>query len=357
MKIGMTLTPYMGSEETAQDAITELLWAVKYADENDFDIVWSTEHHFTRGSFSGSPSVLLTQYAAMTQRIQIGYAVAIVPLHHPMRLAEDMAWIDQLSKGRLIGGVSQGWAAYEFDVLGVDINERHTRYEEGYDILRKALTGGKFSHEGQYWKLNDVEIVPPAYQEGGPKFVIATTSEKGVETAAHMRGSPIMGFEGNERLNELRQLYIKTAREDGVEQAELNDMLSRVGALRRLIVCGTDEEAENEAIEAAGGFARSAQKLLANQKGTHVEGILRRRPDEDVDPRKSYAYTGTIWGSPKRVVEKLLELKELGLGHVVLQFHTNTRDREGTRENIRLFANEVLPAYRAALKARESEAA
>jgi len=351
MKVGMTLTPHMGAAETASTAIGEMLWAARFADQNDFDVVWTTEHHFKPGSFSSSPSVILAKLAAITQRIQLGYAVAVIPLHHPLRLAEEMAWIDQFSGGRLIGGASQGWAAYEFDVLGVDIAERQERYEEGLKLLRRALQGGTFSHEGKFWNVKDVEILPPTVQPGGPKFVVATTSQAGVETAARLRASPVMGFEDIDKLVELRRHYIATAMADGVKAAELDDLLSRVGALRRVVVCDTDDEAEQETIAAAAGFSRAAKNLLTTQKGTHVEGILRRRPDEAVDdPRKSYSYNGTIWGSPDTVVEKLLALHEIGLGQVILQFHTNTRDRAGARENIRRFATDVLPAYRERLR-------
>lgn len=350
MKIGITLTPYMAEGESAEQSIEELLWVVRYADANDFDIVWTTEHHFQKFSFSGAPSVLLAQFAAITERIRIGYAVAILPLHHPLRLAEEMTWIDQFSNGRLIAGASPGWAAYEFDALGVDIAERHGRFEEGMRLLRKAVEGEKFSHTGTFWNVADIQVFPPPHQAGGPRFVVATSSVKGIENAARMRVSPVLGFESDAIIADLRTRYIATAREHGVNEAELADLLSYMGGLRRLIVCDTDDEAEAEAIAAAERFGKTAQTLLTDSSGKMVEGILRRRPDEDVAARDSYAFGGTVWGSPDTVVRKLLALKALGLGHVVLQFHTATRKRDGTRENIRRFAQDVLPAYRAELE-------
>lgn len=349
MKIGITLTPNISGDATPREAVEHLSWAARYCDEHGFDTVWSTEHHFKSPAFSSSPSVILSRYASITERVQLGYAVAILPLHHPLRLAEEMAWVDQFSNGRLIAGVSPGWAAYEFDVLGQDITQRHERFEEGLALMRKALAGGKFSHQGKYWTLHDVEILPPAYQPGGPKFVVATTSEGGIKTAARLRVSPILGYPPLEGLIEQRNIFIEAARAEGVPEDELADLLTRLGGLRRVIIRDTDEEAEEEAIDAALGFSRGSQGLRTNQLGQPVEGILRRveHPTAESDPRKTYAYTGTVWGSPDTVVEKLLALRDTGLGHLVIQFHSTTRNPEGTRDNIRRFATQVLPAYQA----------
>ncbi|MFN8533212.1 MAG: LLM class flavin-dependent oxidoreductase [Dehalococcoidia bacterium] len=353
MDIGISLTPNRNRGADPHDAVRHLVWAARYADEHNFDYVWSTEHHFTDVAFSSSPSVILSHYAAVTERAKLGYAVAIVPFHHPVRLAEDMAWVDNFSNGRLVGGASPGWAAYEFSVFGVPLEERRERFLEAFEIVRKALAGGKFSHEGQFWTVPETQIMPPPVQKGGPKFVSATTSKDGLEMTARLRISPLLGFESPEGLAEQRQHYIDVARQEGVGQEELDDLLTRFGALRRVIIRDTDEEALEEAIEAAGGFQAGSAKLKIDARtNLPVEGIVRRRGDADAgkDPRESYAYKGTLWGSPDSVVQKLLELRDAGLGHVVLQFHSPTRDPESVKDNIRRFATEVLPAYQSEVR-------
>ena len=353
MDIGISLTPNRNRGADPHEAVRHLVWAARYADDHGFDYVWSTEHHFTDVAFSSSPSVILSHYAAITERAKLGYAVAIVPFHHPVRLAEDMAWIDNFSNGRLVGGVSPGWAAYEFSVFGVPLEERRERFLEAFTIIRKALAGGKFSNEGRFWTVPETQIMPPPLQPGGPKFVSATTSREGLMMTAKLRISPLLGFEAPAGLAELRQLYIDTARDDGASEEELADLLTRLGALRRVIIRDRDEEAEEEAIEAAGGFAAGSAKLRVDAKtGQPVEGIVRRRGDADAgkDPRQSYAFQGTLWGAPDTVVRRLLELRATGLGHVVLQFHSPTRDPDAVKDNIRRFARDVLPAYRAAVR-------
>jgi alkanesulfonate monooxygenase SsuD/methylene tetrahydromethanopterin reductase-like flavin-dependent oxidoreductase (luciferase family) len=357
MKIGISLTPNLNGGTDPHEAVRHLVWAARYADAHDFDIVWTTEHHFTGVAFSSSPSVILSHYAAVTERVQLGYAVAILPFHHPVRFAEDLAWIDNFSNGRLIAGASPGWAAYEFSVLGVPLEERRERFVEALTIVRKALAGGTFSHQGRFWQVPETRIMPPPLQPGGPKFVTATTSEEGLLLAAKLRLSPLLGFGPPAALAEQRQRYIDALRADGASEEELTDLLSRLGALRRVLIRASDAEAEEEAVAAVLGFAAgSAQLRVDATTGQPVEGIVRRRWDSEdrSDPRKTYAFSGTLWGSPETVVRRLLELRDVGLGHVVLQFHTTTRNADGVKENIRRFATEVLPAYRAATAAAAS---
>lgn len=350
MEIGISLTPNENAGTDAHEAVRYLAWTAKYADEHGFDIIWSTEHHFTGVAFSSSPSVILSHYAALTHRAKLGYAVAILPMHHPVRLAEDISWVDNFSGGRLIAGVSPGWAAYEFSVLGIPIEERRERFLEGVEILFKALKGGKYSHEGKFWNIPESQIMPPPLQPGGPKFVTATTSDEGLVMAAKYRMSPLVGFDPIDVLIEKRNYYIAALKEDGAAPEEIADLLTRFGALRRVLVCDTDEEAEEEALVAAGGFSTNSSRLRVSAvTGQPIEGIVRRQMETAADPRDTHAFKGSVWGSPETVVKKLLALKEAGLGHVVCQFHGTTRNTEGVKDNVRMFATKVLPVYKEAI--------
>ncbi|MCS7002248.1 MAG: LLM class flavin-dependent oxidoreductase [Dehalococcoidia bacterium] len=381
MKVGITLTPTGAGGAHPHDAVRHLVWAAQYADEHGFDNVWTTEHHFTPVAFSSSPSVLLSHYAAVTKRVNLGYAVAIVPFHHPMRLAEDMAYVDVLSGGRLIAGVSAGWAAYEFGVFGVPHEERRERFNEGFAIIRKALAGGKFSHEGKFWQIKDAQVLPPPIQPGGPKYVMSATSDESVKLCARLRVSPLLGYLPAEGLTRHRALYLEALDAEGIVGAEREDLLSRLGALRRVIIRDTDEEAEREAIDAALGFSRTSATLRTTdsaassavyqqpngaaaprsndttgrpERADHIEGVLRREapPAPGQDVRTMSSYTGCVWGTPETVARKLADLADLGVGHVIIQFHSTTRDLDGTKTNIRRFATEVLPRYRALLAER-----
>jgi alkanesulfonate monooxygenase SsuD/methylene tetrahydromethanopterin reductase-like flavin-dependent oxidoreductase (luciferase family) len=328
-------------------------WAAKYVDQHGFDIVWTTEHHFTELAHSGSPGALLGYYSGVTEQVKLGYAVAIVPLHHPMRLAEEFAWLDNLSNGRLIAGISPGWAAYEFSVLGVPIEENRARLVEGFDIVKLALSGESFSYNGKFWQIPEVKMLPQPIQKPLP-FVMATSSNESVVNAAKWKVGALLGFRPLETLAEQRKLYIDTCREAGHSEEEINGLLDNMGVLRRIIVADTDEEAEEEALGSAAAPNVMRSRLLT--KGGESEPIstatLTRtgaRVVGEVEPRETGAYLGVIGGTPETVTRKLLDLKALGVGHVICRFAANrTGGLEPVKEMIRRFCAEVVPAVKAA---------
>src|SRR5258708_19664318 len=97
-----------------REVIEQALWEVDFAEANGFDSVWVAEHHLSSFGLVGAPSVLAAAVAQRTQRVRIGYAVAVLPLHHPLRLAEEIAWVDNLSRGRLMVAVGPGFSPYDF---------------------------------------------------------------------------------------------------------------------------------------------------------------------------------------------------------------------------------------------------
>src|SRR5215831_13380102 len=110
MELGIQLGASGAGGVHSHDAIDHSMWAARYADEAGFDYIWTTEHHFSESVHTGAPSAILAYFAGVTEQAKLGYGVAIVPLHHPLRLAEELAWVDNLSKGRLVVGISPGWA-------------------------------------------------------------------------------------------------------------------------------------------------------------------------------------------------------------------------------------------------------
>src|SRR5579862_3100169 len=119
-----------------REVIEQALWEADFADANRFDSVWIAEHHLSSFGLVGAPSVYAAAIAQRTRRVEIGYAVAVVPLHHPVRLAEEIAWLTHLSRGRLLVGLGPGFSAFEFGAYGVPREERHERFEEGSAVLK-----------------------------------------------------------------------------------------------------------------------------------------------------------------------------------------------------------------------------
>ncbi|MFN8534158.1 MAG: LLM class flavin-dependent oxidoreductase [Dehalococcoidia bacterium] len=354
MEIGITLTANATRGVQSAESVQHVKWAAQYADQHGFDIVWTTEHHFTEIAHTGSPGAILGYYAGVTERVKLGYAVAIVPLHHPMRLAEEIAWLDNLSNGRLIAGISPGWSAFEFNVLGVPLSENRERLAEGFEIVKLALSGESFSYDGKFWQIPDVKMLPVPIQGAALPFVMSTSSNPSVKLAAKWRVGPLLGFRPVETIAEQRQLFIDSCAEEGVTKDETNALLSRLGVLRRIIITDTDEEAEEEALW-GGEQARETQARLLTVSGAS-EPVARlalsrsgdRTAVETADPRESGAYLGTIGGTVETVTRKLLELKAAGAGHIICGFYVGrTGGLDRVKETIRRFSAEVIPAVKA----------
>jgi alkanesulfonate monooxygenase SsuD/methylene tetrahydromethanopterin reductase-like flavin-dependent oxidoreductase (luciferase family) len=142
--------------EIYRDAIDRCIAAERY----NFDSVWVSEHHFVDDGYMPSLLVLSAAIAQATERVDVGTAVVLAPLYHPLRLAEDAATVDLISNGRLILGLGAGWRPEEFDVFGVPLDERAARMRETVAILRKSWEPGTSSHHGTVYRYQDVNVTP-----------------------------------------------------------------------------------------------------------------------------------------------------------------------------------------------------
>lgn len=154
------------------------------AEELGFDSVWLSEHHFTEDGYLPSLASMLSVLAVRTSRVRLGTAVLLAPLHHPLRVAEDLAVVDQLSAGRLEVGIAPGYRPAEFSILGVPRRERGSRTDETVELLRLAWSGEPFTHHGRHFSFDDVVVTPPSFQSGGPTIWIGGSSEFAAARAA-----------------------------------------------------------------------------------------------------------------------------------------------------------------------------
>jgi alkanesulfonate monooxygenase SsuD/methylene tetrahydromethanopterin reductase-like flavin-dependent oxidoreductase (luciferase family) len=146
----------------------EILEQVELAETLGYHSAWFGEHHYSGYSF-GSPPVIAMAAAARTKRIKLGTGVSVIPLNHPIRLAEEYAMLDVLSGGRLEYGIGRGFLNYSYTVFGVNPDESHGRYREGTELILKAWTAdGPFSFEGNYWQLSGYTFFPKPLQKPHP---------------------------------------------------------------------------------------------------------------------------------------------------------------------------------------------
>ena len=218
-------------------SIDEVIAEAQLAEASGFDSCFFGEHHQDKDGFLPSPLIVATAVAAHTRRLRVGTSVILLPLHHPVRVAEDAITLDLVSKGRLIIGVGVGYQPADFSAFNVPMKDRAALFEEGVEILRKCWTGEPFSFRGKHYTLEDVQIRPRPLQRPGPPLWIGASVPAAVRRAGLLAdafvGTPSTSLESAVRLVDT---YKDAARQAGRQP--------RVVMMRDAWVAQTRAEAE-----------------------------------------------------------------------------------------------------------------
>src|SRR3989442_9591773 len=202
--------------ENLDRSIDEVIAEAQLAEASGFDSCFFGEHHQDKDGFLPSPLIVATAVAAHTRRLNVGTSVILLPLHHPVRLAEDVITLDLVSKGRVVLGVGIGYQATDFAAFAVPMEERLARFEESVEILRLCWAGETFSFRGKHYVLDKVRIMPRPFQQQGPPLWIGAS----VPAAARRAGRIADGFVGTpstgmENAVSLATIYTDAARAAG----------------------------------------------------------------------------------------------------------------------------------------------
>src|SRR5438445_1620713 len=185
MKVGVLQFFSWPERRVAIETVYErALQRIEIMDRTGYDAVWLAEHHFH--SFSVCPSVHMmgTHVAARTRRLRIGTAVSLAALYHPLRLAEEVALLDVLSGGRVNWRSGRGFDRPEFLAFGVPQGESAARFQEAVDIVPRAWTTDRLTHEGRYFRFDGIEVLPKPQQRPHPPVWLAASSPDAIRRAA-----------------------------------------------------------------------------------------------------------------------------------------------------------------------------
>jgi alkanesulfonate monooxygenase SsuD/methylene tetrahydromethanopterin reductase-like flavin-dependent oxidoreductase (luciferase family) len=328
---------------TEQDLFDYEVKCVEYAEELGFDGVWLGEHHF-RPNVCPSILNLASFVAARTNRIRIGLGILVLPFYDPLRLAEDVAVVDLLSRGRLDVGLGRGYNTMEFDAFSIPMEESRERFFEILDILQQAWTKESVNHDGEYYQINGVKVVPKPSQQPHPPLWIGATSVESVKIAG-ARGIPFMcdPVQTFDQAADLARLWKSSAEEaghdtDGVELA----------ALRPMWVAETPQEALDdrpvwvppplpEPSQTSGG-QQVQDPSQGFEPGSTAAEAIGKSPEEILG---DYSY---IVGDPPAVVRKLQAYRDIGYSHIIGILNSDLRmPLEKVRRGMELFSREVLP--------------
>ena len=197
MQFGWLTLALSPSPEEDAARIDDQIAQVCYAEELGFSDVWLTEHYFTGESVYNDALLFAAALAMRTTRIRIGFAVVQMPFHHPVRLAVQLALLDNLSKGRIDVGIGKGtvYNEYEFVGHGLRSHDSRARMEEGVDILQRAWTEAPLTYQGTYYQLHIPELRPRPYQRPGPPLWRSVISPDSFTTCGRL-GLPILRSRG-----------------------------------------------------------------------------------------------------------------------------------------------------------------
>ena len=181
-----TQRPFEGRNIDWNTLYKETLAQCELADQVGFDALWFVEHHFLTGfSASPCPEVMFGALSQLTKRIRIGFGVSILPHAHPVRIAERVAMVDQLTDGRVEFGTGRS-NAYEQLGLGVDPRDTRAMWSESIEMLPKIWQSEdeEFEHDGKFWQVPPRHVLPKTYQKPHPRMYLACTSEDSFRLAA-----------------------------------------------------------------------------------------------------------------------------------------------------------------------------
>ena len=311
--------PWQSQAAAYHDALDQAV----YADALGFDAVWIAEHHFSEYGIVPDAAVLAAALAQRVRRMRIGTGVSILPFTNPIRAAESLAMVDQLSGGRLDFGVGRGHHPGEFAGFGVPRDESRERFDESLEIIRRAWTEETFTYEGRFYQARNITVMPKPVQKPHPPIWVAAVSPESFERAARS-GYRVLSAPAITPPALLAKGY-ETYRRVWSEAGHAAD--PEIPALHFTYVGASDPQARREP-EAC------------------VMWHLRRQYPPHVDYAHCYESV-LLFGDIERVVERIARLRdELGVTYLLAWMNFGGLESDLARNSLRRFAEKIIPRFR-----------
>lgn len=350
MKIGTDISVLAEPGRSDAAVLAEHLALGDLAEPLGFDSLFGLEHHFTGYSMSPSPLQLLTYYAGRTKRITLGTCVIVLPWQDPIRVAEQIAYLDLLCGGRCMFGFGRGAASAEYAGFRVPMEEARPRFAEAAQLITKALRDEFFDWDGEYYQIPEMSIRPRPMSHPERRFYASSVSPESAEIMAKL-GFGMMVIMQNE--------WVKAAKD--IES--FREIAMSVGHAPKppLILTNVSvAESRDEAVERGEQYLgakwdsiddhyKFSDGHLATVKGYESYGKMAKTYSKMKDPavRKKmteFYVSIQIVGTPDDCIQQMAELQQLtGTDHMVCDFSYGGMPHEQGELNMRMFATEVMP--------------
>src|SRR5213594_837361 len=333
------------SQSTAFRDVFEL---ADRADAWGIDCVWLGEIHFTptRSVISASLQVA-SSIASRTRRLRVGTAVTVLPLNHPLRIAEEVATLDHISEGRLEFGIGRSGVARSYDIYGIAYGESQARFREALEIIRQAWKGEPFNYEGEFYRFQGATVAPRPYQVPHPPIRMAANTEETFPAVGTMGLPLFVGLRAAE-IPDLRK-YLASYRQAWSEAGHAGK--PSVYLRIPVYVSTTEQGAIEEPRESLTQFFGRQSELARSAIGRAGTGPADRRRAlaermanlsyDDILARK------VCVGSAAGVIDRLTQLREeLGIDGIVAELNPGGLiPPELETRSLRLLTHEVMPAF------------
>jgi alkanesulfonate monooxygenase SsuD/methylene tetrahydromethanopterin reductase-like flavin-dependent oxidoreductase (luciferase family) len=325
------------------DLYEQRLRCLEYADEAGFYCYHLAEHQATPLSMAPSPSVFLSAAIQRTDRLRLGPLVYLLPLYNPLRLVQEICMLDNMSRGRLEVGIGRGVSPHELAFFNVTPAQARSMFREALDVIIAGLSSGELSYAGEYFSFKHVRLHIEPFQRPYPPLWYPTDNANSITWLAQEGLNTITHYPPMTTMRELFDLYKHVWTEHQTNPKRLNAHVAdpKCGIVRHVYVAETDAEALQEAkaafadfignfnyLRMASGDTSGRAAYLANFDARLAEGLH-------------------IVGSPDTVKTQVQEhIRLTGSNYFVGSFFFGTLTSEQTMRSMRLFAEEVMPAFR-----------
>jgi alkanesulfonate monooxygenase SsuD/methylene tetrahydromethanopterin reductase-like flavin-dependent oxidoreductase (luciferase family) len=336
---------YDNNCRTANEFVADITAEALYAEELGMHSAWIGEHHFNSLGVLSCPDLVLAYVAARSKRIRLAPAVTVLPLHHPIRVAEQWATLDLLSGGRVDFAAGRGYDRREYLPFHVSFEDNQGIFEEGMELVRELWAAeGRISHHGRHYSFDDVRITPKPVQQPIPTYV-ASFSKPSIELAARLGcGLIVAPFAAAMSYGGLKQV------------ADLyQECCARYGQKPQPLMCSyfihfADDKAQEDA-------------QRARQIRYYRECVIPALPGDPKSAPPSYRYfvdmvarlqqvrpqdlteNSVLLGTPADIAATLKQVEAAGFSEVILYFNVGLKPHKQVKDEMARFMAEVAPAF------------
>lgn len=301
----------------------------RLAEDLGFDILWMHEHH-SQGQIYPDPLMALAALAPETTRIGLGTNMLLLPIHHPVRVAQEAAMLDVLCGGRLHLGVANGYSPDDLQTFGVSSSSRGARMSAGLELIRALWTEEHVTRSGEDFALDGFRLFPRPVQDPSPPIYVGGHAKKAVERAARLGDRYLIST--TQSTNDVARLvgvYHDALRAYGL--AEKKPYLNR-------IVCVVKNAADKQAAERF----YSERFLAAYDQWGHESVVGRSTGARRFDRLSRDTF---VIGEPGECIELIEMYAGLGIEHIACLMNFGKPDLERVGRSMRLFGEKVIPHF------------